>query len=135
MRRSLVLSLLGILAFTPTTKAQQSTSQLQASAPDPDAPRRVGGSVLPPILTKSVESKYPHSVNGKQTNARVLISIIVDRKGLPSDISIVRSGGDNFDKSAVEAVSHYRFKPATENGQPVPVKINIEINFQIVDKR
>jgi TonB family protein len=135
MRRSLVLTLLGVLAFTPVTKAQQATSQPQASAPDPDAPRRVGGGVLPPILTKSVEPKYPHSFTGKRTNARVLVSIIVDLKGLPSDIRIVRSGGDNFDKSAVDAVSHYRFKPATENGQPVAVKINIDVNFQVIDKQ
>jgi TonB family protein len=36
-----------------------------------------------------------------------------------------------LDQKAVEAVRHYRFKPATLQGKPVPVEVNIEVNFRI----
>lgn len=36
-----------------------------------------------------------------------------------------------LDESAVDAVTQFRFKPAMESGKPVPVQINIRVNFQI----
>ena len=36
-----------------------------------------------------------------------------------------------LDQSALDAVNQYRFKPATLNGQPVSVLINIEVQFRI----
>jgi len=39
-----------------------------------------------------------------------------------------------LDKSAVEAVQTWRFKPATLNGTPVPVCYVLTVNFQIQDK-
>jgi protein TonB len=116
----------------PATQAPPPT---QTAVPDPDAPRRVGGSVLPPVLTKSVDPKYPRSYLGKpRPGGTVLVSIVVDRNGRPTETQIIRSGGDDLDKSALQAISHYRFEPATENGQAVPVKINVEVTFQLADK-
>jgi TonB family protein len=36
-----------------------------------------------------------------------------------------------LDEKAVEAVKQYKFKPATLKGQPVPVEVNIEMNFRL----
>jgi TonB family protein len=36
-----------------------------------------------------------------------------------------------LDEKAIEAVSKYRFKPAMNHGQPVAVRIMIEVNFRI----
>lgn len=110
---------------------QQTTPQPpQSPVVDPDTPRKVGGDVLPPILTKSAEPKYPHYDLAKMMPGKVLVGLVVDRKGHPTSLQIVQSAGDDLDKSALDVVSHYRFKPATENGQPVPVRINVEVNFQ-----
>jgi protein TonB len=51
--------------------------------------------------------------------------------GIPSGAHIEKSGGATFDKSALEAVNKYRFDPATRNGQPVPVQINIQVQFRV----
>jgi protein TonB len=39
--------------------------------------------------------------------------------------------GMGLDERALEAVREYKFKPAMENGKPVPVQLNIEVNFKI----
>lgn len=39
-----------------------------------------------------------------------------------------------LDEQAVAAVSNYRFAPATKDGQPVPVEIFINVNFQILQR-
>ena len=36
-----------------------------------------------------------------------------------------------WDEKALEAVRQYKFKPAMENGKPVLVELNVEVNFQI----
>jgi protein TonB len=36
-----------------------------------------------------------------------------------------------LDEKALEAVRQYKFKPAMENGKPVLVELNVEVNFQI----
>jgi protein TonB len=36
-----------------------------------------------------------------------------------------------MNQSAVDAVKQYKFKPAMENGRPVSVYLNVEVNFEI----
>jgi TonB family protein len=36
-----------------------------------------------------------------------------------------------LDESAVEALKQWKFNPATRNGQPVSVSVNIEVHFNL----
>ena len=36
-----------------------------------------------------------------------------------------------LDQKALDAISQWRFKPGTKNGEPVKVKATIEVNFQL----
>jgi protein TonB len=36
-----------------------------------------------------------------------------------------------LDQKAMEAVSKWRFRPATKDGQAVPVMVNIEVHFRL----
>jgi TonB family protein len=36
-----------------------------------------------------------------------------------------------LDEKALEAVRQWRFDPATQDGQPVAVLVNIEVNFRL----
>jgi protein TonB len=60
-----------------------------------------------------------------------LVNLVVDQNGIPTNVRTVRGIGYGLDENAVEAVRKYRFKPAMEHGQPVPVELNMEINFKI----
>jgi periplasmic protein TonB len=61
----------------------------------------------------------------------VTVNLVVDTHGLPQNVRVIRGVGMGLDEKAKEAVSQYRFKPAMENGHPVPVQVNVEVNFQI----
>ena len=83
-----------------------------------------------PVVT---HVEYPeYSVEARQAKlaGTVLIGLIVDKNGRPMQVHVMRGLGKGLDK-ALEAVRQYRFKPAMENGQPVPVALNVEVNFQI----
>ena len=56
--------------------------------------------------------------------------MLVNTDGNPEQVHVVKSFGPEFDKAAVAAVEQYRFRPALQNGKPVPVKVNVEVNFR-----
>jgi len=56
---------------------------------------------------------------------------VVEPDGTPDHIRIARPAGMGLDEKALEAVSQYRFAPATRDGQPVRVEMYVEVNFQI----
>lgn len=60
-----------------------------------------------------------------------MIALTVDTNGLPRAVYIVRPLGMGADEYAVAAVYEYRFTPAAAQGHPVPVQIDIEVNFRI----
>ena len=41
--------------------------------------------------------------------------------------------GMGLDQKALNDVKQYRFKPATLQGKPVPVEVNIEVHFRIYE--
>lgn len=71
-----------------------------------------------------------------------MLSVLVDVKGNPQDVQVVKSVWDgvnskqrsaamSLDQKAMETARKYRFKPATLNGEPVPYKVKLEMNFRI----
>jgi TonB family protein len=58
---------------------------------------------------------------------------VVDANGLPQDIKVQRSLGMGLDEEAIKAVKRWRFQPAMKDGKPVPVMINVQVNFRLYD--
>ncbi len=92
---------------------------------------KVGGDVLAPNLISGPDPKFPRPLFHKPKPGIVLVGLIVSTDGAPTNVHIVKSGGDTFDKSALDAVKQYLFQPATLHGNPVPVEIKIEVQFKI----
>lgn len=108
----------------------------------PEGVYRVGGGVLPPAPTKTPEAKfsdesrkYARSVmkqqHIKRFEAKSLVGLTVDTNGLPLQICMLNELGHGFDRRAFDAVSEYRFKPATLDGKPVPVRLAVEVKFAL----
>ena len=106
-------------------------SQSPDPVPSQQTVRKVGGDVVPPTLTYQVEPKYPRPMLGRPRTSHVVLGLIVDAQGLPTKIHVIATGGSDFDKNAIKAVEQYRFGPATENGKPVPVEVNIDVQFRV----
>ncbi len=62
----------------------------------------------------------------------VMLTMVIGTDGLAHDISIVKGIGAGLDEKAIEAVAKWHFQPGTLNGNPVPVRANIEINFKLL---
>jgi protein TonB len=94
-------------------------------------PRRIGGGVSAPQLIYQVDADFSEEARKAKFSGNVVVNLWVDQNGLPSHVHVVRGVGMGLDEKAVEAVRQYKFKPAMENGKPVTVEMNVEVNFQI----
>jgi protein TonB len=93
--------------------------------------KRVGGGVLAPVVLFAPEPEFSEEARKAKASGNVLVYLQVDTNGHPMNIRVVRGIGLGLDQKAIEAVSHYKFKPATENGHPVTVEMQVDVNFQI----
>ena len=91
----------------------------------------VGGGVQPPQLIYSVDPEFSDEARKAKYQGTSVVALIVDANGLPRNIRILRALGMGLDQKAMEAVKQYRFKPAYYKGRPVPVEIDIEVDFHI----
>jgi TonB family protein len=93
---------------------------------------RIGGDVSAPSLLSKVEPEYSEEARKAKYSGEVLLSIIVDEHGLPRDIKVVRPLGLGLDEKAVEAVSHWRFRPGMKGGRAVATQAQVAVNFRLL---
>jgi TonB family protein len=78
-----------------------------------------------------VTPKFSDEAQRAKYSGICILSLVVDKDGSPRDIRVVRRLGMGLDEKAIEAVNQYRFKPAMKDGEPVPVRITVEVNFRL----
>ena len=83
------------------------------------------------MLIYSVEPEFSDEARRAKYQGICVVSLIVDKSGNPQSIQIVRALGMGLDQKAIDAVRQYKFRPAFYHGNPVPVYINVEVNFRI----
>jgi periplasmic protein TonB len=91
----------------------------------------VGGGVAAPRLIFAPDPEFSDEARRAKFQGICVVSLIVDPQGNPQRVQVVRHLGMGLDQKAVDAVKLYRFKPATLQGKPVPVEVNIEVTFRI----
>ena len=95
------------------------------------AGRRVGGGVTAPRVTFAPQPQYTEAARAVRWSGNALVYLQVDTAGMPVKLKLLRPLGLGLDEAALAAVRAYKFQPAMENGQPVAVEMNVEVNFQI----
>ena len=58
-------------------------------------------------------------------------TIVVGTDGSASDVKVTRSLTPDLDKSSIDTVKKWKFTPASKDGSPIPVQIQVEVTFNI----
>jgi TonB family protein len=58
------------------------------------------------------------------------LSLVVDTKGKPQNVRVLRPEHKDYEKSALNSVRSWRFKSATCSGVPMPTMINVQVNVR-----
>jgi TonB family protein len=132
-------------AQNPRLAAMQSSvtvaSNMMPSASASAADRTPAVTAKPRVSTGVIEPKLIHTVAIRQDtigavsfgrNQRsAIVSMVVDEDGKPNDLKITKSAGPDLDPNILEAVSQYRFRPATVSGQKTAMSLNLNMDIEL----
>lgn len=93
---------------------------------------RVGGGVTSPVPVYKIEPEYSEEARKAKYQGTVVLSVIIDATGKPTNLKVLRALGLGLDEKAIEAVQKWRFRPGTKEGKPVAVYATIEVNFRLL---
>ncbi len=89
-------------------------------------PQLVGG---PQALRSRID--YPPGARRDGVEGLVIVGLIVDDEGRPSDLEVLRSPDDRLSEAALAAVRASRFTPGRQDGRPVRVRHSISVPFRL----
>ena len=84
----------------------------------------------PPVLIYTVTPEYTDSARKAGSFGEVLVGVLVDANGNPTQVRVLHGIGMGLDEKAVEAVRKYHFAPATQHGKRIPAQVNVLVKFQ-----
>jgi TonB family protein len=105
------------------TLKKSEVSPLEVAVAGPGAPAS-------PKAIHTQDAKYTKEAESRHIEGRTLLGVVVDSTGTAINIGILEPLGMGLDEQAVSAVKQWKFRPSTLNGQPVPVRIKVEIDFR-----
>ncbi len=85
-----------------------------------------------PAVLHKVEPEYSEEARKAKWQGTVVLQLVVDEKGHPQDLKVMRALGLGLDQKAIEAVEKWTFKPGMKDGKAVPVIATIEVNFRLL---
>jgi TonB family protein len=101
------------------------------ASPTQDDPLKLRPGDTPPKATQTANAEFSDEARRAKYQGIVIVSLVVNEEGLPTDLHIVKPLGYGLDEKALKAVRKYRFQPAMRDGKPVAVRIMVEINFRL----
>ena len=90
----------------------------------------VGGAVKAPVAVSRVEPDYPASVRAAHVSGIVIMQVEIDERGTVAGAWVVKDIPD-LRQPALDAVTKWKFAPATLNGKPVRSLFNLTVNFKL----
>lgn len=93
----------------------------------------IGNGVTSPIATYQPKPKYTADAMRAKVQGTVVMSAVVLPDGSVTDIRVTRSLDQSFglDEEAKKTAAQWRFRPGTLKGEPVAVRILIELDFNL----
>jgi len=83
----------------------------------------------------STRVMYPRDALRAREQGKVILHVMVDAEGLPQTIEIAKSSGSpRLDRAAREAVLHWHFVAAVENGKTIASWVQVPIAFNLSDQ-
>ncbi len=92
---------------------------------------QVGGGVVGPEKIFSPQPKYSEDARRGRIQGVVILEAIVDAMGNVTKVRALKPLPLGLTESAIETVKQWRYKPATLEGKPVAVYLNLLINFSL----
>ena len=94
-------------------------------------PYRPWSGITPPSLLREVKPDYTDEGRRRSVEGEVELEIVVRSDGSVGDVTLRRGLGAGLDQRAIDAVRQWRFAPATRQGVPVDVIVQVSVEFRL----
>lgn len=88
-----------------------------------------------PVPIRKADPKYPPDLIKAHVQGEVVLYAIIRKDGSVDSIQVVRDLDPQLDHNAIQALSEWKFRPATRAGRPVDVEAVVHIPFLYQDPR
>jgi TonB family protein len=93
---------------------------------------RVSNRVKPPKVISAPDPSYPEDMKQQKKEGTLVVLVVLDSNGSIYNLQVARRlFGREFSDAAAAAVGTWKFQPASLDGRPVAVAINVEVNFRL----
>jgi protein TonB len=92
-----------------------------------------GGESFPHFLHRELPL-YPQAARRMGREGKVILRLAIDETGKLEQVEVVESSGFEFTRAAVEAVKKSTFRPAQQNGRPVPSRAVLPVQFVLKEE-
>jgi periplasmic protein TonB len=94
-------------------------------------PYHPGSGINPPSLIREVKPDYAEEGRRRGIEGDVDLEIVVRSDGSVGEVKLLRGLGAGLDERAIDAVGQWRFSPATRQGIPVDVVVQVSVEFRL----
>ncbi|MBI5547163.1 MAG: TonB family protein [Deltaproteobacteria bacterium] len=115
--------LLAAMVAAPASVQAVAATEVSTTPASPDAPLR------PPELLQESLALYPEALKAEPIDGEAELELLVDETGAVSEVTLIRGVHPLFDAAALAAATGLRFRPATLEGKPVPVRMRFIYRF------
>src|SRR5437660_2495689 len=97
-----------------------------------DADASPAGRVTPARIVKQVMPKFPPGASRFGIGGDLVVQIVIDRNGQPTLPRIVHAlPAPTLSFVALEALKHWQFEPARQNGEAVPIVFDLTVHYKL----
>ncbi|MGH9774831.1 MAG: TonB family protein [Candidatus Acidiferrales bacterium] len=93
-------------------------------------PSAVAGDLAGPVPVRKVDPRYPTSLIKSHVEGEVVLYAIIRSDGSVDSIQLLRGLDPDLDQNAMEAFTHWKFRPGTRSGVPVDLEAVVHIPFR-----
>ncbi len=93
----------------------------QASSPDVSAPGPL----------RKIDPKYPPTLVKERVEGEVVLYAVIRSDGSVDSIQLVHGIDEQLDANAMQALSQWKFRPATKQGTPIDLEAIVHIPFRL----
>jgi TonB family protein len=92
---------------------------------------QVAGNVLAPEKIYAPTPTYSEEAREARIQGVVILQAIIDEEGTVAELKVIKGLPFQLTENTLETVKNWRFRPATLEGQPVPVYYNLTVSFSL----
>ena len=86
--------------------------------------------ITAPVLIKKVEPEFAKA-KGEHAGSPIIVEAVVTKEGSLACIKLLRSNDEELNQIFLDALSQWKYKPASKKGKPVPIRLTIMATIDV----